>query len=68
MCGGAVFGYPSPHPRLPDRRSVSIEDAADNNAIDKHVEVVIARGAGRPACRRALGSEVFSPGLRWLPL
>jgi hypothetical protein len=33
---------------LPDRRGVGIEDAADDNAIDKHVEIVTAPAPGRP--------------------
>jgi predicted RNase H-like nuclease len=40
----AVFVVPErerPHPRRSYWRSVNLEDAADDNAIGKHVEIVI---------------------------
>jgi hypothetical protein len=41
-----------PHPRVPDRRGVCLEDAADYDAFGEHVKVVLAPFTGRTARRR----------------
>src|SRR5215467_2003453 len=43
-----------PPPWHPRRRRVGLEDAADHDAISKHVEVIVVPLARRPACCGAL--------------
>jgi hypothetical protein len=47
-----------PHPRRTDRRRSSFHDAANNNAVGKHVVVVVIAFAGRATCRRSLENQI----------
>src|SRR5262249_59799105 len=46
-----------PHPRRSNWRRGGVEDAADDYAIGKHVEVIIVPLAGRPRERGSLEDE-----------
>src|SRR5262249_30869483 len=54
-----VRKYQRPHPGRSYGRGTHLEDAADHNALCKHVVVVIAPSAGRPApySRRSLAQS-----------
>jgi hypothetical protein len=57
-CGPHGGRRPRPHPRLPHRRGVGLEDAADDDAIRDHVEVVLLPLAGGPRGIRALKDQL----------
>jgi hypothetical protein len=48
-----------PHPWASYRRGVGLEDAADNRAIFKHVEIVVVPFAGWARSRCAFEDEVI---------
>src|SRR5262249_29809024 len=57
----AVFMVPEgkrPHPRRVYGRRISLEDAADDSALRKHVKIVVVPLALGAACRRAFEDEV----------
>lgn len=65
-----MLRYQRPHPRFSDRRSIHLEDTADDNAIGKHVVVVIVPFARlatdllrvEDMQGRALGTATLQPG------
>src|SRR5262249_27992558 len=61
MRWGAIFVLPEserPHPRRPYRGCMYLQDTADDDAIGKHVIVVIVPLARGPACRCAFEDQV----------
>src|SRR5215472_17614762 len=40
-----------PHPRRTNRRGVDLKDAADNSAIDEHIEILVVPFTGRTGGR-----------------
>src|SRR5215831_6215937 len=61
MCGRATFVMPEgecPHPRRAYGRGGGVEDAANDNAICKHVKVVLAPLAGCAGSRGAFENEI----------
>jgi hypothetical protein len=53
-----------PHPRQSNRRRCGVEDAADNDAIGKHVEIVIIPLTGWAGSRCALVGKPERPRFR----
>src|SRR5262249_27999203 len=47
-----------PHPRCTNRRRMDLEDAADNSAIDEHIEILVVPFAGRTGGRGALEDQI----------
>src|SRR5262249_13944678 len=47
-----------PHPRRTNRRGVDLKDAADNSAIDEHIEILVVPFTGRTGGRGTLEDQI----------